>query len=204
MLTRDEDFLSRVRYIELQTKLHEMKITPTELHEFMKLVSEKKERKKQIINREIQHSSEKIQDVLDNYKIELSELEKACSKFDEEVISFGDVVIYLPFERFVHIYARHVAETQIGAKFESEKTVFQYKYEDILRILKMVVNQERNNIQNHFKQNSDSPFRRLGSRAIYTDGTYYRLVINSNGSIQDFHPYNNNEEREKDDSENSK
>lgn len=58
----------------------------------------------------------------------------------------------------------------------------------------MVVETVSDEIQSHFEQNPELPFRRIGKRAVYIDGHYYRLVIEPNGSIQDFHPYNINEE----------
>ena len=193
----DQSFKDEVRLIELETKLQELTMTEPEVTEFVKLSVDKRLNKKRIIDLEIQKSHEKIKEIADYYETQLDELKKACYKFDEDIIAFGDMPIYLSFDRFVHIYARHTSETQIGDRF-SGKTVFQYKYEDILYVLKMVVDHERQNIQEFFRQNTGKPFLRMASKAIYVDGTYYRLQIEQDGSITDFHPYNNNEEKETD------
>lgn len=195
--TTDQNFKDEVRLIELETKLQEMTMTEPEASEFVKLSVDKRLNKKKVIDLEIQKSHEKIKEIANHYGAELEELKKACYKFDEEIITFGEIPVYLSFDRFVHIYARHTSETQIGDRFRG-KTVFQYKYEDILHVLKMVVNQERQNIQEFFRQNPERPYLRMMQRAIYVDGTYYRLQIEPDGSIKDFHPYNNNEEREAD------
>jgi len=120
----------------------------------------------------------------------LENLKSICRGFDEKIIAFGQKIIFLEFERFVHIYARHVAETQIGERFAGNKTVFQYKFDDIIRVIKMVVESVNDEIQEHFKQTPDRPFRRMGSRSIYIDGHYYRLEIEPNGMLKDFHPFN--------------
>ena len=193
----DQNFKDEVRLIELETKLQELTMTEPEVTEFVKLSVDKRLNKKKLIDLEIQKSHEKIKEIADHYDIQLEELKKSCYKFDEEIIALGQIPIYLPFDRFVHIYARHTSETQIGDRF-SGKTVFQYRYEDILHVLKMVVNQERQNIQEFFRQNPGKSYLRMGQRAIYVDGTYYRLQIEPDGSIKDFHPYNNNEEKEAD------
>lgn len=193
----DQHVLDEVRITELEIKLQELKITEEEMQEFAKLFVAKRFKKKDIIDSEIQKSQEKINEVAKNYHSELTELKKACYKFDEEIITLGKIPVYLGFERFVHIYARHVSETQIGDRFKG-KTVFQYKYEDILRILKLVVEQERDEIQKNLQETPPKSFLRMGSRAIYFDGNYYRLEIEPDGNIKDFHPYNNSEERDKD------
>lgn len=190
---RDEQFLKKVRLVELESKYQELSINEEQLPEFAKLVLEKMSYKKGVIDNEIQMSGETIQGVITNFREEIEELKKCCYPFQEEIIGFGDKSIYLTFERFVHIYARHVAETQIGERFSGNKTVFQYKLDDIKYLIKMVVETVNDEIQDHFKENPDQAFRRLGKRAVYIDGHYYRLVIESDGSILDFHPYNRNE-----------
>lgn len=186
-------FQNKVRLEELRLKYQELIITDEELEEFVKIVIQEIQEKNKIIQQEITFSSEKIQDVVNNYHIELENLRKICLSFDEEIIAFGNPLIYLEFDRFVHIYARHVAETQIGERFAENKTVFQYKFEDIKRIIKMVIESVHDEIQEHFTNTPDKPYRRMGTRSIYYDGHYYRVEIEPNGRLKDFHPYNDDQ-----------
>lgn len=188
------DFLRKVRLVELESKYQELTINEEQIQEFAKLTVEKMFYKKSVIDQEIQMSGENIQKVLNGYNVKIDELKKYCSSFEEDIIGFGDKPVYLTFERFVHIYARHVSETQIGERFSGDKTVFQYRLDDIKYLIKMVVDSVSDEIQEHFKQTPEQSFRRMGKRAIYIDGHYYRLVIEPNGSILDFHPYNRNED----------
>lgn len=191
---RDAEFLKKVRLVELDCKFQELSIEEEQIQEFAKLKVENIFYKKDVIDKEIQKSGENIKTVTENFKTQIEELRKSCYQFEEDIIGFGKKQIYLTFERFVHIYARHVAETLIGEKFSGEKTVFQYKFDDIKYLIKMVVETVSDDIQKHFQENPEQPFRRIGKRAVYIDGHYYRLVIEPNGSIQDFHPYNRNED----------
>ncbi|MUP40052.1 hypothetical protein [Labilibaculum euxinus] len=191
---RDTEFLKKVRLIELESKYQELTINEEQIEEFAKLTVKKMLYKKEVIDEEIQKSGESIQKVITDYNQEIEELRKNCNSFEEDIVGFGDKPIYLTFERFVHIYARHVSETQIGERFSGDKTVFQYKFDDIKYLIKMVVDSVSDEIQEHFKQTPAEPFRRMGKRAVYIDGHYYRLVIEPSGSILDFHPYNQNEE----------
>lgn len=194
MKEREAEFQQKVKLIELESKFHELIINEEQIQEFAKLTADKILYKNGVIDAEIQRSGENINNVIENYKVKIDGLKKCCYSFEEDVIGFGDNPIFLTFERFVHIYARHVAETQIGERFSGDKTVFQYKLDDIKYLIKMVVNSVSDEIQEHFRTTPEQPFRRIGKRAVYIDGHYYRLVIEPTGSIIDFHPYNRNDD----------
>lgn len=191
---KNDEFQKGARFYELQAKYHETEIEVEDLEEYAKLLVEQISSKNEIINEEIKKSDENIKSVAKKYSIELEELRKCCHSFDEKVISYGEKLIYLTFERFVHIYARHVSETQIGDRFKliENKTVFQYKLEDILDVLSMVVKSVYKEIVDEFKAYPTRNFKRLGNRAINIDGHYYRIEIEPSGSIKDFHPLNHN------------
>jgi hypothetical protein len=188
-----QNFIEKIRLEELRAKYQELIITEEEIEEFAKLVVKEIVYKNEVIDKEITHSTDRINEISNTYGSELENLKKICRGFDEKIIAFGEKTIFLEFERFVHIYARHVAETQIGEKFVNDKSVFQYKFDDIIRVIKMVVESVNNEIQEHFKQTPNKPFRRMGSRSIYIDGHYYRVEIEPNGKLKDFHPYNDDE-----------
>lgn len=184
------EFKEKVRLEELRFKYQDLSISEKEIEEFVKLVVKEILYKNKIINAEIASATERIKEISQNFGSEIEALKKICRGFDEKIIAFGDKIIFLEFERFVHIYARHVAETQIGERFAGNKSVFQYKFDDIIQVIKMVIESANDEIQEHFKQTPEKPFRRMGSRSIYIDGHYYRVEIEPNGMLKDFHPYN--------------
>jgi hypothetical protein len=68
----------------------------------------------------------------------------------------------------------------------------------LTRLIKLVVESEAKAIQEHFKQYPDKDFKRIGRRAIYFDGHYYRVDIDKEGKLVAFHPYNNNDDIDRD------
>lgn len=162
------------------------------------LISKELKKHDRIIKAELQRTNQKLAELADKYGDKIENLEKICSNYEERVVLFGDKLVYLDFERFVHIYARHVSETLISDKYVG-KTVFQYKFDDIMRLISLVLTSVSNDIQQHFKENPDKQYRRMGSRSVYFDGHYYRIEIDEKEKLITFHPYNNNEEKENDD-----
>lgn len=186
---------NRVRFYELDARFRELIITETEVKELARYIIEDIDYKDIIINEELKKATEKINEVATRYNDEILNLKQICNRFSEKILLFGsNKLIYLDFERFVHIYVRHVAETQIGERFidDKNKTVFQYKFDDIIEVISSVLTSISGDIEEHFNENPNKEFRRMGTRGVYFDGHYYRVEIEPNGRLKTFHPYNIN------------
>jgi hypothetical protein len=72
---------------------------------------------------------------------------------------FGEVL------KGLYIYLRHVKETQIGTRFQN-KSVFQYKLEEIKRLITIVLETIHNEIEEYFEAIPDKLFARKNDRAI--------------------------------------
>ena len=186
-----------VKYYELKAKFDDLVITKDEMKVFEELLILRFNYREKLINKELQKSTERLNSLANIYGDEIKNLKSICHSFEERVILFGEKLIYLNFERFLHIYARHVTETQVGEKFAG-KTVFQYKSDDIVRLISLVMDVTEDDIQQHFIESPDTNYRRMGQRSVYFDGHYYRVEIDTNGKLLTFHPYNNNEEKKAD------
>ncbi len=188
----------KVRYFELEAKFKDNLISVDDINEFITLIAEETKEKNRIIDSELQRTNQKLSELIKHYGDKIENLKKMCSSFEEEILLYGEKIIYLDFERFVHIYSLHVTETKVVNKSKI-KTVFQYKFDDIMQLISAVLESSKDEIQEHFKNNPKEQFRRMGSRSIYFDGHYYRVEIDIDGRLFTFHPYNNNEEKDKDD-----
>lgn len=186
-----------VNYYALNAKLVDLTIEGDDMKAFAELMAKRYLAREKLIQAEINRSGEKLEVVAKKYGDELKNLRKACHGFEEKVMLYGKHLVYLDLERFLHIYARHVTETLVGENFVG-KTVFQYQYDDIMRIIRTVVGSEKEAIQEHLAAASGKNFVRMGKRSIYHDGHYYRVEIEPGGRLLTFHPYNNNEERDAD------
>ena len=143
----------------------------------------------EILAKELQRSSERFKEIGINYKEGLSLIMYLTTRFEDERLNDGKFPIWWDYDRFIHIYIRHVKETQIGDRFES-KTVFQYKLKDVKRVVKTVLESIENEVQEHFTHNPEQEFRRIGEMSIYLNGDYYALQIAPNGRLMRFHKNN--------------
>ena len=191
---------SEVRFFELKSKFEDLVINEDDMKEFAQQIISKYSYREKLISEELKKSSEKLKQLSQEFGDQIEKLKEICHKYDERIVLFGEKLVYLNFDRFLHIYIRHVTETQIGNRFQG-KTVFQYKFDDIIRVISLVMDVASNDIQEHFRNFPDKIYRRMGARSIYYDGHYYRVEIEPNGSLTTFHPYNNNEEKDADNEE---
>lgn len=180
-----------IRFYQLKAKFFLTDLTKEEENEFKTLIRKRNMIKNKILINEFKQSTEKIKELVVNYKDPLSELFDICYQFEDELLVPFKNPIWWDFERFIHIYIRHVKETKIGERFET-RTIFLYKFENIRRIIKAVIEKVHEEIEIHFKESPGKTFRRMGTRSIYFDGVYYRVEIEATGRLLTFHPCNDN------------
>jgi hypothetical protein len=107
-------------------------------------------------------------------------------RFNEKRLTSAKFPVWLDFERFLHIFLRHVNEVNFGGNFE-DKTKFQYLIDDILRLIEIVIDSIEDEIQKHFAGNTGKNFKRHGEMAVYFKGDYYAIAINPEGLLMTFY-----------------
>lgn len=147
-----------------------------------------------ILEKEIQRSGNNLKNLPIEMQMKLIIL--SCM-FKNEILLMWKKPIWWDIERFLHIYLRHIAELQPDGKFK-DKTNFQYEYKDIRNLICRVIESVGNDIKEEFKANPSKNFNRQGRRAVYYNGNYYKVEIESSGRLLTFHPYNDDKEREND------
>jgi hypothetical protein len=177
-----------IRYHFLEVKFMNTDLTPEEDEEFKRLQDERSKPKMELLRAELTRSSERLKDLAVHHKDPLNRIIVIAAQFEDDVILPYEFPIWWNFERFLHIYIRHVKETKVGERF-AEKTIFQYKFKDVRRIIDAVLTSIYPEVEEHFRKTTDI-FRRMGKRAVYYDGIYYRVEIESNGLLRTFHPEN--------------
>lgn len=110
-----------------------------------------KERKR-IVRKEIERTGFKKEAI--NSSIYFRELIKIIKNFTDFTLIDGFIPIILTFEKFVHIYIKHVEETKFGEGQFKRRTFFTYKHNDILLLLRKLLEQEEEDIRGHFLNNS--------------------------------------------------
>jgi hypothetical protein len=190
-----EQIKDSIRYYQLKFKQYRTDLSPQEGIEFKEHIKKRFGKRNTILQKEIERSTGKLNEIAVKYGDTIRTLTYLCFYFENELLLPYELPIWWDFERFLHIFIRHVKETKVGERFD-EKTIFQYKFDEIQKIVEAVLESVYKDIYLHFKERPKENFRRMGSRSIYYDGNYYRVEIEPNGRLLTFHPYNDSEETE--------
>lgn len=183
-----------IRYYYLNIRYYKGNLTAEEEIEFFDLLKARTEEKTSILFKEIEVAGISLSSLVRENKSVYSALLATLIKFDSELLLPYEIPIWWDYERFLHVYIRHVKEMQAGG-YTKEKTIFQYGLEDITIVVENVIKQIYPEILEHFKERPDKPFFRIGKRMPYYNGNYYRVDIEPGGRLVAFHPYNDNEDK---------
>jgi len=178
------ELVDEVRYYYLKSKFLKDDLTPMEDADLKELYSKKIQDRFDKLFRELERGTKNIKDLNKNpeYKKILSVLYYITIGFKPERLSGFKYPIWWDFERFIHIYLRHVDALQIGERFEV-KTAFQYQTVDIQLTIVKVLDLIQNDIESHFSTTPNSDFYRIGEMGVYYKGDYYSLHIEKTGRL---------------------
>lgn len=178
-----------LKYHYLESKYYKDLLSEDEKKEYEEVIKKEVDSKIEILGKELQKSQEKWKEVGIDYKQALAWLIHFSSSFRPERLTHGKIPVWWDYESLLHIYMRHVSETQIGERFES-KTVFQYKFKDIKRVIETVLKNTEDEIIEHFTTHPEREFKKVGAQSVYFNGDYYAFHISPNGRLRTF--YKNN------------
>ena len=88
-------------------------------------------------------------------------------------------------EGYIHIGLRHIKEWKFN-DYYAERTMFQLKEEDVIPMLKLVVNAINADYQDKKEQRPDFLYRKFGKNSLYLNGDYYMIHIGKSGRIENF------------------
>ena len=184
-----EELKDEIKFQYLNLKFECDELTEPELKEFEELFQNMLRERLNALEKELLSSTGNLKNLKDKYSKEFLYVYSMVTYFKPYRILHGKHPVYLNFERFLHIYLRHVSETQIGEHFEN-KSVFQYKHKDIENVIKYVLESINDEIQEHFETNPSKEFKRHGSRSVYYKGDYYVVNIDGKGCLMNLYKMN--------------
>jgi len=183
-----------IRYHQLENKYFSKPgLNSEEDEEFKTLLKERSKDRVPIIIKELEKSTEKLKEIGIQYPQALNIATALASRFEEERLLMCHFPVWWDFERFLHIYLRHVQETQVGERF-AKKTQFQYSFKDIRKLIEIVLEKIQDEIEEHFIKSPTKDFKRQGSRSVYYNGDFYTVHIATNGRLMTFYKYNPNQD----------
>lgn len=107
------------------------------------------------------------------------------------------IPIVLTYERLIHIFIRHVEETKFADGKKKWQTFFDYEPNEIWILLKTLIKYDKENIQNHFLENSVNyqlnrkdlmtDYLRNYENPIVFNGDSFVIRIDKNGFIKQFY-----------------
>lgn len=111
------------------------------------------------------------------------ELMKLVYGFEDETLTLWGWTqhVYWDFERFIHIYLRHYKKFLINESSKDQGTGFQYTLKDIRRIINIVLEANKEEIENRLKVGKG--FQIHNDRGHYFNSNYYSMKIDPDGRL---------------------
>lgn len=174
-------------------------ITDEERDIYFKTKYKEAKRRKEIVKKEIGRTGINPAKVNINNSLYLRELLNITREFSDLTLMDWFTPIVLTFEKFVHIYVKHVEETKISDGLFKKRSFFDYKHTEILTLIKRIISQEEKDIQEHFLKNNFGDKMNLKEMVkdyhrgfgkyspINFGGDLFRLSINKHGFIETFY-----------------
>ena len=176
-----------LEYTYLTDKFFKHQLTDIEMDRFKILSAEDGSRRADLLLKELKKSNEKIKLIGKLYKEKFKYLYSSVMLFEPIRLSHGKFPVWLDLERFIHIYARHVMETQIGDRFQG-KTLLKYDFKEIKLLIEQILKDLTDEIEEHFQNKPNEDFKRHGEMSVYYNGDYYSIHIDSKGRLIGFYP----------------
>lgn len=172
-------------YLIHDIKVHEKIANEEEFKHWSDLLKSRSEKRMDYIKQHLGISSKVIDNMILNDTKKYMTLFQSTWMFETETLEYlgPKACIYWDFERFIHIFLRHNPDFFIPASTKGQGTHFQYNFQDIFRVAKIVLQQLRDDINS--KLNSGKPFVVNGH---YYNGNHYQIRIDPDGKLMQFHP----------------
>ena len=126
-----------------------------------------------------------------------STLLKLTREFRDITLLDWFIPIVLTYERLIHIFVKHVEETKFGEGQFKQRSFFEYKPEEIWTLLKTIIKAEKENIKEHFLENSINyqlnkkelmiDYRRNHQNPVIFNNDHFVISIDRNGFIKQFY-----------------
>lgn len=181
------EFTEEALIIILSTKYRRDLINNEEILKLLKLLKDRRHERFNIIKRELGVGDKQIELFKKEHPDKYDELLNVTISFETETLTHykSDYPIYWDFHRFIHIYLRHYKNFFIRHS-TTKGTQFQYSYKDIKRIVGIVIEKLKDDIEADLSMGR--PYAKYGDKGYYYNGNFYTIRIDKSGRLMQFHP----------------
>ncbi|MBS1511020.1 MAG: hypothetical protein JST86_09275 [Bacteroidetes bacterium] len=178
-------FTEEIEYLIYDIKVHEKIATADEIKQWSEMLKTRSDKRMNFIKKHLGISERAITDLLLNDKKRYITLMQSTWMFETETLAYlgPKACIYWDFERFIHIFLRHYPDFFVPASTKGQGKHFQYYFQDIQRVAKIILNQLKDKING--KLESGNQFTINGH---YYNGNHYQVRIDPDGKLMQFHP----------------
>ena len=168
----------------LAIKYHRQDINDEELKRHVELYFSLIKERDEVLDKYLIQSGSSLKKLEAENKELAKELKGKVLSFKDSSLNFGNKhAIYLDLEGYLHIFMRHVEEMKVNEHF-AHKDNFQWDLDDVMTVIKHVVEKVNAEFQEYVEQNKVSQFKKYGDQSIYFEGDYYAVYIASNGRLE--------------------
>ena len=168
----------------LAIKYHRLEITDEELKRHVELYFSLSKERNEVLNKYLIQSGSSLKKLETENKELADELKSKVLSFKDTSLNFGNKhAIYLDIDGYLHIFMRHVEKMKVNEHF-SHKDNFQWNLDDVMTVIKHVVEKVNAEFQEYVEQTKGSQFKKYGDQSIYFEGDYYAVYIASNGRLE--------------------
>lgn len=178
-------FSEEADYLIHDIKVHKNIATEEEFNHWSDLLKLRSEKRMNDIRQHLGISSKVIDNMFLNDKKKYMTLFQSTGMFETETLAYlgPKACIYWDFERFIHIFFRHNPYFFIKVSTKGQGTNFQYNFQDIIRVAKIVLQQLRDDINSKLYLGKS-----FSVNGHYYNGNHYQLRIDPDGRLMQFHP----------------
>lgn len=197
---KDDQIIDRIRFEMICLGVEQLEeVKDEDLEFYFKMLRQRAIERKKIVKKEISRVVNNANKITLKNSAYYRELLNIVTQFNDMTLIDWFVPIKLTFEKFVHIYVKHVEETKFGDGQFKKRSFFDYKHTEILSLTKAILRQEAEDIKDHFllvsvgiSINDNSMVkdyhRGFGKfPKLIFDNNEFRLTIDKNGFIQTFY-----------------
>lgn len=168
----------------LSIKYHRLEITDEELKRHLELYISLSKERNEVLNKYLIQSGSSLKKLEVENKELADELKSKVLSFKDSSLNFGNKhAIYLDIDGYLHIFMRHVEEMKVNNQF-THKDNFQWNLDDVMTVIKHVVEKVNAEFQEYVEQTKGSQFKKYGDQSIYFEGDYYAVYIAANGRLE--------------------
>ncbi len=185
LLDANGDLNDAAKYLVLDIKVSKKIATKDEVSEFKNVIFKRLNSRLDFVAQHYGIGKNGLDKVRSTHFRRYLALVSEAHWFEDETLAVlsKQISVYWNWERYIHIYSRHYPDLNIPNSTKGSGTPFQYKLKDIRQMVKIILDDLRDEIIAGLSHGND-----YEKKAYYYNGNHYSIQIAPDGRLMAFHP----------------